>query len=61
MLKELNELPSELRAWLGSDKIVQHTRELNQQFGFQDERARVISYLLAQLIFQGIIPEDFIK
>lgn len=61
MLKELDELPKELRSWFSSDSVVEHTRELNKQFGFRGEGARVIPYLLAQLIFRGIRPQDFVK
>jgi len=61
MLKDLKELPKDLRAWLGSDGVISKTKEINKRFGFEGEARRIIPYVISQLMFKGIEPRNFLS
>ncbi|MFB6212782.1 MAG: hypothetical protein ABEI53_03150 [Candidatus Magasanikbacteria bacterium] len=58
---QLEEVPEDIRGWLGSKKVTNMIRKINDKLGLKEKKRSVISDLILLLQTKIIPPEDFSK
>jgi len=57
----LQDVPSSIKSWTGSDKTVRFIANLNEMLGLKQERRRIVPRLILRLIVKDLHPAEFIN
>lgn len=57
--EKLRAVPEPIKIWFGSEEIVSHVREINEQLGLKEEKESIVPRLLFRLELKDLEPQFF--